>query len=110
MKKSDKILSELLKKNILEIDDDSFTRRIVNIHLSTRKKTSYKPFLNFNILIVGISSVLISIGLVLSIITKTEAIENLVFKEQYGIVILIISLLFLIYFWVDDLIIPKQRM
>jgi hypothetical protein len=60
MKKSDKILNDLFKKNMQKIEDDSFTERIINIHLSRQKKPIYKPFLNFDLIIIGISSVFIA--------------------------------------------------
>jgi cytochrome c biogenesis protein CcdA len=109
MKKSDKILNDLFKKNMQKIEDDSFTERIINIHLSRQKKPIYKPFLNFDLIIIGISSVFISIGLIFSIITKTILVENFVFTEQYGLILLLISLIFLISVWIENFIAPKNR-
>lgn len=109
MEKSDKILSDLLKKNIKKIEDDSFTDRIIKIHLSRQNRPAFKPFINFDLLIIGISSVFISIGLIFSLFTKIELIENFAFTEQYGLIILLISLLFLIYSWIENFIVPKNK-
>jgi hypothetical protein len=109
MKRSDKIIRDILKKNIHRIEDDSFTERIIKIHLAAHKKPSFKPFFNFDLLVIGMLSVVISIGLVYSVIAKIELVQNLVIKEQYCLIILTLSLLFLIYFWLEDFISPNRR-
>jgi hypothetical protein len=107
MKKSDKILYDLLKKNMQIIEDDTFTERIIKIHLSRQKKPVHKPFLNFNLLIIGISLVIISIGLSLSSITNTILIKDFNFTEQHSWILLSISLIFLISVWIMNFIEPK---
>lgn len=109
MNKSDKILSDLFKKNMQKIEDDSFTERIINLHLSKQKRPFYKPFKNFDLIIIGISSVLISIGLISSLITNTVLIKNLVFTEQHGLILLLISLIFLISVWIENFVSPKNK-
>jgi hypothetical protein len=101
MKESEKFISDTLKKNMYKIDDDSFTERIVKTHISRQKNPIYKPFLNFGSLIAGISSVIISIGLILLMRTKILSFDYFVYKEQYGLILLIISLIFLISSWIE---------
>lgn len=101
MEESEKIISDSLKKNMHKIEDDSFTERIVKLHLSSLKNPVYKPFLNFGSLIIGISSVIISIGLILLIRTKNLSVDYFAIKEQYGLILLIISLIFLISNWIE---------
>ena len=101
MKKSEKIISDSLKENMHKIEDDSFTERIIQLHLSSLKNPVYKPFLNFGSLIIGISSVIISIGLILLMRTNILSADYFVFKEQYGLILLMISLIFLISNWIE---------
>jgi hypothetical protein len=109
MKKTDRILSDLFKKNMHKIEDDSFAERIINMHLSKKEKLIYKPFPNFGLLIIGISSVIISIGLLFSLKIKIALFEGFVFTEQYGLILLLISLIFLISTWIENFITPKKR-
>jgi putative copper export protein len=109
MKDSDHIIGDLLKKHMQEIEDDSFTERIVRMHLSKQKKPVYKPFRNFGLLIIGFSSVFISAGLILSLLTKTVLIKNFIFTAQYGLILLLVSLIFLISVWIENAIAPKSR-
>jgi len=101
MKESEKIISGSLRKNMHKIEDNLFTERIVKMHLSRQQNPVYKPFLNFGSLIIGISSVIISIGLILLMRTKILSVDYFIFKEQYGLILLIISLIFLISNWIE---------
>jgi len=101
MEESEKIISDVLKKNMYKIEDDSFTERIIKLHLSNLKNPAIKPFLNFGSLIIGISSVIISIGLILLLRTKLLSDYHFVFKEQYGLILLMISLIFLVSNWIE---------
>lgn len=109
MKKTDRILSDLFKKNMHKIEDESFTEKIINMHLSKQKIPVYKPFPNFGLLIIGISSVIISIGLIFSLKIKIALFEGFVFTEQYGLILLLISLIFLIFVWIENIITPNNR-
>jgi hypothetical protein len=101
MKKSEKIISDSLKKNMHKIEDDSFTERIIKLHLTRLKNPVYKPFQNFGSLIIGISSVIISTGLILLTKIKIFSTDYFVLKEQYGSILLMISLIFLISNWIE---------
>ena len=109
MKKTDRILSDLFKKNMHKIEDESFTERIINMHLLKQNKPVFKPFPNFGLLIIGISLVIISIGLIFSLKIKIALFEGFVFTEQYGLILLLISLIFLISIWIESLFTPKKR-
>jgi hypothetical protein len=101
MEESEKIISDVLIKNMHKIKDDSFTERIIKLHLSSLKNPVIKPFLNFGSLIIGISSVIFSIGLILLMRTKLLSDYHFVFNEQYGLILLIISLIFLVSNWIE---------
>jgi hypothetical protein len=109
MEKSDKLIKDLLKMNMQKIEDVSFNEIIINCHFNRQKKSIFKPFLNFGSLIFGISSVIISIGLIL--MTKTDIFldDYFVFKEQYGLILLIVALIFLISNWIENFITPKNK-
>lgn len=109
MKKTDRILRDIFKNNLHKIDDESFTARIIEMHLSRQKKSAYKPFPNFGLLIIGLSSVIISIGLAFSLKIKISLLEGFNFKEQYGQILLIISLIFLISVWIENYLTPKNK-
>lgn len=109
MKKTERILGDLLRKNMHKIEDESFTERIIALHLSKQNRFVSKPFPNFNLLIIGISSVIISIGLILSLKIKIAIFEGFTFTEQHGLILLLISLIFLISTWIDSFITPKKR-
>jgi len=109
MKKTEKILGDLLRKNMHKIEDESFTENIITLHLLKQKKSVPKPFPDLILLIIGISAVLISIGLILSIRINIEIFKGFTFTEQHGLILLIISLIFLISTWLDSFITPKKR-
>jgi len=109
MKKTEKILGDLLRKNMHKIEDESFTENIITLHLSKQNKSVPKPFPDLILLIIGISSVLISIGLILSIKLNIELFKGFAFTEQHGLILLIISLIFLISTWIDSYITTKKR-
>jgi|WetSurMetagenome_2_1015567.scaffolds.fasta_scaffold96566_2 hypothetical protein len=108
MEESDQIIKELLKKNMHKIEDDSFTGRIVKMHISKQQSPVYKPFLNFRSLIIGISFVIINIGFIL--LTRTNSLSvDFEFNEQYALILLIISLIFLISTWFEDFTVRKGQ-
>jgi hypothetical protein len=109
MKKTDKILSDLFKKNMHKIEDESFTEKIINMHLLKQKWPVSKPFPNFGLLIIGISSVIISFGLILSLKIKIAIFDGFTFTELHGLILLLISLIFLFYTWIDSFITPKKK-
>jgi uncharacterized membrane protein YcjF (UPF0283 family) len=102
MKEFDNIIRDSFKKNMEKLEDDSFTGKIVETHLSRQRISISKPFLNFGSLLIGISSVIISIGLILLFKTNNVLVDNFEFKEQYGLILLLISLIFLVSNWIEN--------
>ncbi len=98
MKNSDDFIRVSLRKGMQKIDDDSFTDRIVEMHLSKKGQSEFKPFLNFGSLIIGISSLIISIGLILSIRISDQLLKSINLSEQDCFILFLLSLIFLIYF------------
>jgi uncharacterized membrane protein len=109
MKEPDKIIRESFEKNMQKIEDGSFTERILKTHLSRQRIHILKPFRNLGPLLIGFSSVITSTGLVILFKTSNILIDNFEFKEQYGLILLLISLIFLISNWIDNFIAPKKR-
>jgi hypothetical protein len=109
MKKSEDIIKNSLRKDMQRINDDSFTDRIIEMHLSQERHVGYRPFLNFASLIIGISSVLISIGLILLVRVNNQLLINSIdFSEQHGLILLSLSFIFLIYRWIEEFTAPKS--
>jgi len=102
MKEFDENIKNALLKHIPKIDDDSFTENIVKEHLSRKLEIKYKPFLNFASLIIGLSFVFISIGLILLIRYNGLFIEIIDINEQHGLILFALSFVFLIYKWLED--------
>ena|GEM_PF-3163639 len=90
------------------IDDDSFTQSIVKTHMERRASVATKPFVNFSSLIVGLSVFIASIGLVLLIRYNGEWIYETGLTEHHGILIFTISLLFLVFKWLEEVVLSRQ--
>lgn len=108
MQANDEIIRKTLKKYIHRIDDDSFTQSIVKAHLEKKAATAPKPFINFSSLIVGLSVFIASIGLVLLIRYNGEWIYETGMTEHHGILILTISLLFLVFKWLEEVVVSRK--
>ena len=101
-------IQKALQSNMQGIDDDSFTERIVNIHLSKKQAVKPRPFINFKSLIIGLSAVLISIGFVLMQILDKEWYKETGLTESHGLILLVLSIIFLLYKWIEDLTAPTR--
>ncbi len=102
MKTNDEFIKDTLKKNAQRIDDNSFTERIVQIHLAKKQVVLQRPFVNFMSLIIGLSAVVLSSGMVLLIRYNGDWIREVGLTEQHGLLILALSFLFLIYNWMEE--------
>lgn len=102
MKNQDEIIKRSLQKRMQRIDDDLFAEKIVKQHLSQKMQISPKPFLNFASLIVGLSFILISIGLILLVKTNNQIFKGIDFNEQHGLILFLLSLFYLIYIWIEE--------
>ncbi len=108
MQANDDIIRKTLRKDLQRIDDDSFTQDIVKTHLERKAFTTPKPFVNFSSLIVGLSLFIGSLGLVLLIRTNGEWINETGVTEHHGVLILTISLLFLVFKWLEEVIVSRH--
>ncbi len=108
MQVNDDIIKKTLRKNLQQIDDDSFTRDIVKTHLEKKAFTAPKPFVNFSSLIVGLSLFIASLGLVFLIRYNGEWIHETGLTEHHGVLIVTISLLFLVYTWLEGIIVSRH--
>lgn len=93
---NDKIKSALQSK-IQRIEDDSFTKKIVDTHLTRKQDIKYKPFFNFLSFIIGLSSLLFSVGLVLILRQNQSWFNDIGMAEQHGLILVLISIIYLMY-------------
>ena len=107
MKRQDDFIKKNLQSHMQRIDDDSFTDKIIEMHLAKKQNIRYKPFINFLSLIIGVSSVIICIGLILLIRENITVFEKIKLNEDHGLILLSVSLIFLIYKWLEGLLHPK---
>lgn len=109
MKDYDNIIRASLKKNGETLEDSSFTLKIVNAHLSRKIISANNPFLNFGTLVIGIVLVIISAGLILLLKVYNIVIDSFVFTEQCGLILLLLSLIFLGSTLIGNLTIKKRQ-
>jgi uncharacterized membrane protein YkgB len=109
MRAKDEIIKKTLKSNIQQIDDNYFTKRIVENHLVKNQIVKHRPFINFFSLIIGLSAVIISIGLVLLIKQNNDWIREIGLTENHGLIILTLSFIFLIYKWIEEFTAPNTQ-
>ena len=103
MKETDEQIKDALNISLTKLDDESFTKRIIDIHLSKQKSIIRKSFFNFPTIVIGLSSVIISIGLSYMISLNNKlVIFDFTFSEQHGVILLLTSLLFVTYKWATD--------
>jgi hypothetical protein len=109
MKDNDDIIKKTLQSNIQRIEDDFFTRRIVEVYLAKRQVNKNRSFLNFMSLIIGISSVIASFGLVLIIRQNNNWITQNGLTEKHGFILIILSVVFLIYKGLEEFTAPSWK-
>ncbi len=107
MKTKDEIIKNTLKSNVQRINDNSFTKKIVETHLTKKQIVKVRPFLNFMSLIIGISILIISIGLVFLIRQNFDWITEFDLTENHGLIIITLSIVFLIYKWIEEITAPQ---
>ena len=108
MRAFDDQIRKALQKNMLRIDDKSFTERIIKDHLSGKVVKKRNPFINFKSLVIGISLVILSIGLLWFIVNMSLKFGNIELNELHGLVIFSISILFLIFKWMEEILLPSK--
>lgn len=109
MKTNDDNIKKALQYNIQRIEDDSFTNSIIAKHLADKKIIKIRPFINFLPMIIGLSTVILSIGFVLLIRQNNDWIEGIGFTENHGLIILATSIIFLLYNILEEFTAPNMR-
>ena len=93
MRANDDFIKNTIRDNIQRIDDDSFTKRIVENHLTKKQIIQVNPFANFLPLILGLSFLIISLGFVLLIRQNNDWITEIGLTENHGLIIFSLTLL-----------------
>lgn len=109
MKTNDDDIKKALQYKIQRIDDDSFTNNIVAKHLADRKIINNNTFINFLPMIIGLSTIILSVGFVLLVRQNNDTIKEIGFTENHGFIILTTSIIFLIYKILEEFTAPNTR-
>ena len=109
MKANDALIKKALQARMERIDDDSFTKDIVQNHLAKKKIMKNMPFINFMSLIAGLCSLIISTGIVLLIRQYGDLIKGLDLTENHGLLMMAVSFLFLINKWIEEVLSNKSN-
>ena len=105
MKNIDYKIKQSLQSKLQPIDDNSFTKNIINIHLAKKPIVKYSLFGNFLPLIIGMYFLLISIGLVFALEQGYQWIKVTGINIEEGLLLVLISMIFLLFKIVDEFII-----
>jgi len=108
MKEPEQIIRDILRENMKRVEDESFTENVIRQYLSKRRIKASGHFFNFASLIIGVSLVLISLGLVFIFRTETIVIENDILNERHGMILFSIALLFIIYKFLEEYIVISK--
>ncbi len=98
-----------LKSRMQQFDDNSFTKKIVDLHLANKQEITCRPFINFLSLIIGLSSLFVNIGLVVTLKQDYSWINGIGITEQHGLLLIAISIIFLIYKFIEEFTAPGTR-
>lgn len=105
MKQKDKMLKQVLQLKMEKLDDVSFTNKIVELHLKLKENKVVKPTFDFLSLIFGLVSALICIGLTLLISSD----ESIGLSSQNIMILALVSIVYLIYRLLNEIIIPYMH-
>lgn len=108
MKANDDYIKKVFQQNLQRIEDDSFTNSIVTKHLANKKIIRTSAFINFLPMIIGLSTVILSIGLVALVRQNNDWIREIGFTETHGLIVFAISFIFLIYKLMDEITAPNK--
>lgn len=109
MKVKDEQIKKALQNNIQRIDDDSFTNNIVTSYLASKRTTQRSTFVNFLPMIIGLSILIVNVGLVVLIRQNNVWFNKIGITETHGLIFLTISIIFLIFKLMDDITAPNTR-
>lgn len=108
MKANDDYIKKAFHQKMQRIEDDSFTNNIVTKHLADKKIIRTSTFINFLPMIIGLSIVLLSIGFVFFLRLNSALIKDIGLTENHGLIILTLSIIFLIYKWIEEITAPNN--
>ena len=109
MKTSDRDIKKALQDNLKRIEDKSFTDKVVSNHLANRKIIKSLTFINFLPMIIGLSIVIINIGLIILVKQNNVWIKEVGITENNGLIILIMTIIFLIYKLMEEITAPNKK-
>lgn len=104
MNQEDKIIKEILQSKMQKMDDEFFTKRIVDSHLKSKQSTKKKSAFDFISLIIGLISVMISVGLGFLVISNVK----LGLTIQHILILFSISVIYVMYSLLGEIITPKR--
>jgi hypothetical protein len=102
MTKIEETIKKVLQSRMQPITDDSFTKSIVDTHLINKQRFKSKPFINFLPLIIGLSFLIISLGLLAGVKQHYDWIMGIGLIEEHGLILIVLSIVFLLYKWIDE--------
>lgn len=101
MKEFDNEINRNIKANMVKIEDEAFTSRVVARHLLFKKEKVKKFYFNLEALIFWIVAVLISIALLtLTVNNKTMFLE---IQVKHCLILISMTLTALIYKWLENI-------
>lgn len=108
MNEIDKKIKKTFQLRSEKIEDKIFTQNIINTILENRRSANIRPFLNFLPIIIGLSSFIFSIGIVVLVLQNYEWLNEFGVTLHHGIIISIISLIFLLHKLMDEVTFSKS--
>lgn len=108
MQEIDKDIKKALQTKMQRIEDDAFTKRIIDMHMAKKQDIKYRPFANFLSLIIGISTLISSIGFVYVLKQRYDWINEIGISEKHGLILIVISFIFLIYKLIEEITAPNR--
>ena len=106
----DELIETSLRKRISKIDDDNFTRAIVDKALEKKDSIRATPFTEFTRLIFGLICAIISSGILLLYYTGPLSKETLNFDPKTLLILVVLSLTFLLYTFLTEILSNRSRM
>jgi len=108
MKAKDNDIKKALQENMPCIDDSLFTKNIVNKHLAEKKVFKNSTFTNFLPLIIGLSTMILSIGLILFIRQNNSWAFEMELTENHGLLLFMMSFILLLFKWAEGNTAPNK--
>jgi NADH:ubiquinone oxidoreductase subunit 3 (subunit A) len=101
MKEFDNEIKKHIDESMSKIEDNSFTSKLVERHLLSRKEKESKSHFNFEALLFWIVSVLISVALL--VLTVNNDIGFYEIQIKHCLVLISVALTGLVYKWLETI-------